>query len=139
MALAPLPERDYAAIVVAIATGRAKRLGALRNLARLLDSSLRIPGTQIRFGLDPLLGLIPVAGDLLTGLAAAWIVIEGYRLGASFMTLARMLGNVVLDVVVGSIPFLGDLADFVLRTNQRNIELLEQDPRLRELFAIDSE
>ncbi len=103
---------------------RAKRI---YRLARLLDSQFKLPGTSIRFGLDSILGLIPGAGDTVTALMAAYIILEGWRMGASKGTIARMLVNLVLDWAIGSIPLIGDLFDIGYKANIRNIHLLEDE------------
>jgi hypothetical protein len=97
----------------------------LRRLVRLLDSAVRIPGTRIRVGLDPLLGLLPGLGDSLSTLLSGWVVVRAAGLGASPATLARMLGNLLVDSVLGTLPVLGDLFDVGWRANQRNLALLE--------------
>lgn len=108
--------------------GRERAPAVRRRLARLawlLDASFRVPGTGVRFGWDALIGLIPGVGDAATGLLAAWIVAEAARLGAPGSVLARMLGNVGLDLLVGAVPLLGDLFDAGFKANQRNVRLLE--------------
>ena len=97
----------------------------IRSLARLLDSAIRIPGTDIRIGLDPILGLFPGFGDLAGAAASGYIVLTSARLGAPHSVLARMLLNVGADAVIGSVPFLGDLFDVGWRANERNATLLE--------------
>lgn len=97
----------------------------LRRLARLLDAAVRIPGTDIRIGLDPLLGLLPGVGDSLSSLLSGWLVVRAAGLGASPATLARMVGNLLVDAAVGTIPVLGDLFDVGWRANERNLVLLE--------------
>ena len=104
-----------------------ERLRRLDRLATLLDAQFGIPGTGIRFGLDGLIGLLPVAGDAAMLAASLYIVIEGRRLGARFTTVIRMLVNVLLDYVVGSIPLAGDVFDIVFRCNQRNLALIRAD------------
>jgi hypothetical protein len=84
------------------------------------------PGTPLRFGWDSVLGLFPGLGDVLTSALSLLIVHHAWQTGASKLTLARMLGNVGLDFVVGAIPFLGDLFDFVWKANRKNARLLEQ-------------
>ena len=116
-------------MTTSIATHTATRVQALDRLAELLDASIQVPGTTFRIGLDPLLGLIPGIGDLLTGIVSMWIVIQAWRVGATFGTVLRMMFNVVVDVVIGIIPLFGDLADFVLRTNRKNVALLVRDLR----------
>jgi hypothetical protein len=98
----------------------------VRSLARLLDSAIRIPGTDIRIGLDPILGLFPGFGDLAGAAASGYIVLTSARLGAPTPVLARMLLNVGTDAIIGSVPLLGDLFDVGWRANQRNATLLER-------------
>lgn len=100
-------------------------LDRVRGLARLLDSSIPVPGTRWRVGLDPLLGLIPGVGDLAGAGISAWLILQAGRLGASRWVLLRMAGNVALEAVVGAIPLLGDLFDAAFKANQRNVRLLE--------------
>jgi hypothetical protein len=98
----------------------------LRQLARLLDEVLRIPGTNIRFGLDAILGLIPGAGDVAGGILSAFIILQAARLGAPGSVLARMVMNVAVDSIVGAVPVLGDLFDIGWKSNTRNAALLER-------------
>jgi Domain of unknown function (DUF4112) len=97
----------------------------LRTLARLLDSAMRVPGTQYRFGIDALIGLVPGIGDAIGAIFSTYIVFQAARLGASRATLVRMLGNVALDTIVGEVPLLGDLFDVGWKANTRNVALLE--------------
>lgn len=97
----------------------------VRQIATWLDSAVRIPGTELRVGLDPLLGLAPGLGDTLSSVLSGWIVVRAASLGASAPTLARMTGNVLVDALVGSVPVLGDMFDFGFKANQRNLALLE--------------
>src|SRR5688500_15485667 len=97
----------------------------MRDLARVLDEAIRIPGTNIRIGLDAILGLIPGGGDVAGGLFSAVIMLQAARMGAPTAVLARMLGNVVVDTAIGSIPLIGDLFDFAWRANSKNVRLLE--------------
>jgi hypothetical protein len=103
----------------------AARLRRLRELSRLLDGAVVVPGTRFRVGLDPLVGLLPVVGDATTALLSAYVVAEAAALGAPRATVARMVGNLVVDAVVGSIPVVGDLFDAAWRANERNVRLLE--------------
>jgi len=95
-----------------------------RRVARLLDASLGIPGTRVRIGLDPLLGLVPGVGDLLGLALSATILARARRLGVRRRTLARMAGNLAIDTLVGAVPIAGDLFDAWFRANQRNVDLL---------------
>jgi len=95
-------------------------------LARSWDSRFRIPGTPVRFGWDALLGLVPGFGDLAGGVVGAIGLWTGWRLGAPPAVLLRMLLNVGIDVLVGSIPLLGDAFDIGWRSNSRNVVLLER-------------
>ena len=95
-------------------------------LARLLDQAFRVPGTSWRFGLDPVLGLLPVAGDLLSAAIGAYGVLLAGQLGAPSSLITRMLLNLFVDTAIGSVPFLGDLFDFGFKANTRNRMLLEQ-------------
>ncbi|MBX0321863.1 DUF4112 domain-containing protein [Halomicroarcula sp. F13] len=99
----------------------------LERIARALDESVRVPGIGIRVGLDPLLGLLLVAGDVVTGLCSLYIVLEAGRLGVSRRTLARMLLNVALDVGIGVVPVVGDLFDALWKANVRNVDLAVAD------------
>ena len=98
----------------------------VRRLARLLDAAVRVPGTNIRFGLDAVLGLIPGAGDILGGVLSSFIIVQAARVGAPRSVLARMVMNVAIDSIVGAVPILGDLFDVGWKSNTRNAELLEQ-------------
>jgi len=92
----------------------------------LLDSGIRIPGTQWRFGLDPIIGLIPGVGDAAGAVLAGWILVEAIGLGASRATLVRIAGNIALDAGLGAVPILGDIFDFAWKANLRNVALLER-------------
>ena len=96
----------------------------LARLAWLLDSSIPIPGTSFRIGLDALIGLVPVAGDLVGVLLSAYIVREAAALGVPRSILARMALNVAVEGLLGMIPFAGDLFDAAFKANQRNVRLM---------------
>ncbi len=95
-------------------------------LARVLDSAVPVPGTSFRFGLDPVLGLIPGLGDLAGAVLSGYIVLAGIRMGVSRSGVVRMLANVAIDSVVGSVPILGDLFDAGWKSNNRNVALIER-------------
>lgn len=101
-------------------------ISSLQQLARLLDAAVRIPGTNIRFGLDAVLGLIPGAGDIAGGLLSSFIIVKAANLGASRSVLARMVMNVAIDSIVGAVPILGDIFDVGWKSNTRNAALLER-------------
>jgi len=99
------------------------------TVSDLLDTRYRVPGTNIRFGADFLLGLIPAAGDAVTFGISGILVRTMARKGASGVVLFKMIGNMVLDVVVGSIPIVGDLFDLGYKANRRNLHLMEEHYR----------
>jgi Domain of unknown function (DUF4112) len=103
---------------------RAERIARLDALASLLDTAFIVPGTQIRFGVDALIGLIPGIGDAITTLLALYIVREARELGAPRLLIMRMLGNVAIDGLFGAVPLVGDAFDVAWRANRRNIKLL---------------
>lgn len=105
---------------------RGPRFTRLVAFAQLLDAGIRVPGTELRFGIDPLLGLIPGAGDAAGAVLSGWILLEAFRMGASRPTLLRMAGNVAIDAAVGTIPVVGDIFDFAWKANLRNVALLER-------------
>jgi len=98
----------------------------LENLSRYLDGLFRIPGTNFRFGLDSLIGLIPNVGDTATLFPSLYILYQGARYGVPKITLLRMAFNLGLDHVVGIIPFVGDAFDFVWKANRQNVELIRE-------------
>lgn len=100
-------------------------LDRLHSISYLLDNAFQIPGTNYRIGLDPILGLLPVAGDVPGAVLAAYIVVEAAYLGAPRETLLRMVLNLVVDAIVGSLPVVGDVFDAVWKANARNVQLLE--------------
>jgi hypothetical protein len=113
---------------------REQRLARLDALAKLLDVAFIVPGTNIRYGIDGLIGLIPVVGDIITTAISLWLVREARALGAPWHITARMLGNVALDGVVGIVPLAGDAFDVMFRANVRNVRMLkrwmDKQPRL---------
>ena len=98
-------------------------LAQLDMLANLLDSRFVIPGTNFRFGVDAIVGLIPGLGDLISMAISLYLVRRASELGLSRFVLARMYTNVAIDTVVGAVPFLGDLFDVGFKANRRNIAL----------------
>ncbi|MEO1623161.1 MAG: DUF4112 domain-containing protein, partial [Cyanobacteria bacterium J06632_3] len=98
----------------------------LRQISHVLDNAIPVPGTKVRVGLDPIVGLLPGGGDVLTGLLSVYIVFEGARMGVPAATLGRMGMNILRDVLTGTVPVLGDLFDVTWKANSQNVKLLEK-------------
>ena len=111
---------------VPLDVGRQQSVARLEALARLMDGAFVLPGTTIRFGLDGIIGLIPVAGDVIAGLVSTYLIWEARQLGAPSWLIARMLGNVLLDTAIGSVPVVGDAFDVLFRANMKNVALLRR-------------
>lgn len=105
---------------------REQRLARFEALAKLLDIAFILPGTKIRYGIDGIIRLIPVVGDLVATAFSLWLVREARELGAPWHVTARMLGNVAVDGVVGLVPLAGDAFDVLFRANMRNVRLLRR-------------
>jgi hypothetical protein len=105
---------------------RAERIARIDWLATLLDTRFVIPFTKFRFGADSLLGLAPGLGDVLTTGLSLYIVYEAHKLGTPKHVLARMLGNVAIDGVIGAVPVAGDVFDVLWRANRRNVRILRE-------------
>ena len=101
-------------------------LASLDFMATLMDNQFRIPATNVRFGLDSLIGLIPGVGDGIGLVIGAWLMSVMIRKGAGPLIMLRMLGNIILDALVGAIPFLGDIFDFGFKSNRRNVDMLQK-------------
>jgi hypothetical protein len=112
---------DFDATPVA---SREERIARIDALARLFDTAFVVPGTNIRFGLDAMIGLVPGIGDAITTLMALYIVREARALGAPRLLVGRMLANVAIDGIVGAVPLVGDAFDLAWRANRRNVALL---------------
>jgi Domain of unknown function (DUF4112) len=111
---------------VPLDTAKQQSMARLEALARLMDGAFVLPGTTIRFGLDGIIGLIPVAGDMIAGLVSTYLVWGAHQLGAPAWLIARMLGNVFLDTAIGSVPVVGDAFDVLFRANMKNMALLRR-------------
>jgi hypothetical protein len=102
------------------------RFDQLRRWTRLLDTAFRIPGTNLRFGWDPILGLVPGLGDLVTPIFGALLLVHAFGAGVPKVVQLRMVLNVLLDVVGGLLPVVGDLFDLSWKANAKNLALLER-------------
>jgi hypothetical protein len=115
---------------------REQRLARLDAVAKLLDIAFILPGTNIRYGIDGIIGLIPVVGDIIATALSLWLVREARALGAPWHVTARMLGNVAVQGVIGTVPVAGDAFDVLFRANMRNVRLLrrwmDRQPRWRD-------
>ena len=127
-------------------TNKIKQLATLRKirrLARLLDTAIGIPGTKFRIGLDPILGLIPGGGDLITAAFSLYILFLATRFRLPGEKLNKMLWNIGLEAIVGMVPLFGDIFDAYYKSNIRNLEILEShlqevEPELEELAKTES-
>ncbi len=111
---------------MAVNTTEKKGLKQVDVLAKLMDAQFRVPGTEIRFGLDAIIGLIPGVGDLSTLAVSGYMLTIMAKNGASGFLLARMVLNVLIDAIVGSIPIIGDLFDVAFKANMRNLRLMKE-------------
>jgi hypothetical protein len=99
----------------------------LEKISYALDQLFRIPGTEIRFGLDPIIGfLLPVAGDSISTLMSIYIVLRSIQYGLPKIVIGKMVFNIAMDYIVGSVPFVGDFLDFAVKANKKNVELLDR-------------
>jgi hypothetical protein len=119
-------ERD-SAVASSLTGSEAAALERVRVVSRLLDSAVRIPGTNIRFGLDPILSIVPIAGDAAGAVLSLYPVVEAYRLGASRRAIGTMVLLVAVDAVAGTVPVLGSVFDALWRANEWNYRLLERE------------
>jgi len=106
--------------------GPEESVARLEALGRLMDGAFVLPGTNIRLGLDAIIGLVPVAGDVISGLVSSYLIWEARQLGAPRWLIARMMANTLLDTTVGAIPVVGDAFDLVFRANMKNMALLRR-------------
>ncbi|MFG0334835.1 MAG: DUF4112 domain-containing protein [Maioricimonas sp. JB049] len=104
----------------------AHRLARMERLTQLLDEAIRVPGTRFHIGWDTIIGLIPGVGDVVTACMSGYVIHQAWQMGVRKRTLARMMGNVAVDTVVGSIPLVGDFFDATFKANRRNMRLLKR-------------
>ena len=134
----PLRVCDVLCVVeqeVLLSESDAASLARLRQLEQLLDRQFSVAGVQ--FGLDSLVGLVPVVGDIITGAFGLYVISEARRIGVSRWTTARMYTNWGLDVTVGAVPVVGDLFDLAFKSNTKNVKLLIAELEKRELKSLD--
>ena len=112
-----------------MSTRAAGNLASLRRLAELLDNRFVIPGTNIRFGLDPILSLVPGLGDLVSPAFAVLLLVQGLQQRVPKVVIARMLANAFIDALIGAIPVAGNIGDIFWRANARNLDLLARHAR----------
>jgi hypothetical protein len=124
----PSPQERFEALAGQLPIGRdpASVRRRLEAMETMLERIFVIPGINRPIGLDAIVGLIPVVGDLVTTAMGAWLVWEARNLGMSKFHLARMAGNIGIDTVIGAIPLVGDLFDFAFRSNSRNLKILKR-------------
>ncbi len=103
---------------------RVKTINRLRNIARVMDAAIKIPGTKIRFGADSIVGLVPGAGDLATMCVSIFVLVEAAKLGLPRATLLKMAGNIAIDTGIGAIPIVGDIFDMFFKSNTKNLNLV---------------
>jgi hypothetical protein len=115
------------------ATETGQSVTRLEGLARLMDGAVVLPGTNTRLGLDVIIGLVPVAGDVISGVISSYLIWEARQLGAPKWLIARMMANTLLDTTVGAIPVLGDAFDVMFRANMKNMALLRRHMEKRGL------
>lgn len=138
-----IDRREFERIASQLPVGRdpASVRRRLEAMELLLERAFAVPGTNMRVGLDAIVGLVPVLGDLVTTAMGAWIVWEARNLGMSKFHIARMAGNVGVDMLVGAIPLVGDLFDFAFRSNSRNLRILKRwlDKHHPETMVVEGE
>jgi len=109
-----------------------RKLKSLDKLAWLLDSSIKIPGTNRTIGLDGIIGLIPGIGDVFASLLSGYIIVKALLMGLPIFVIGQMVVNMIIEGVVGVIPFFGDIFDFIFKSNRRNVKLMKkylEDPK----------
>jgi hypothetical protein len=103
-----------------------QRLVRVAMISRLTDTAVSVPGTDVKLGLDAVVGAVPIAGDLAMACVSSVLIYEAWRLGVPRAALAQMVRNATLDAAIGSVPLVGDLFDIVYRANERNLRIIEQ-------------
>lgn len=117
---------DRLASMPGLSRSRADTVMRLDALSRLLDNAFTVPGTNIRFGIDGIIGLVPGIGDLVSMGLSSYLVWEARRLGLPRRKIMRMIGNVAFDTAIGAVPLLGDAADVLFKANRRNMRIIRE-------------
>lgn len=112
-------------------------LKRIRKIAKLLDTAIGIPGTKFRIGLDPILGLIPGGGDLITAGISAYMIFLATRFGLEKSDISKMIKNIILETAVGTVPIAGDIFDAYFKANMRNLEILEQHLAKNDVLPVE--
>ncbi|RYD82878.1 MAG: DUF4112 domain-containing protein [Sphingobacteriales bacterium] len=102
------------------------RLRQIESMTKLMDNQFRLPGTDFRFGLDPIIGLIPFAGNIMTLVFQGFLVASMSKYGISRKVMILMVINLAIDFILGGIPFIGNIFDFYFKSSQRNLELMKR-------------
>ncbi len=124
----PMNQQDFEVAMSQLPVGRdaASVRRRIEAMEALLERAFTLPGTNRRVGLDSVLGLVPILGDVITAAMGAWLIWEARNLGMSKFHLARMTGNVAFDTAIGFVPLLGDAVDFLFRSNTRNLRIVKR-------------
>ena len=117
---------DETGVDEAIVGSQEAAIKRMRAVSTILDDAIRVPGTDFRVGLDPIVGILPVAGDSVMSVISMYIVLEAANLGVPMPVVAKMVANVLVDALGGSVPVLGTLFDATWKANRRNVKLVEQ-------------
>lgn len=124
------PTTDAGRVATGVGDGRAERLRAaearISRVTWLLENLFRVPGSERRFGLEPIIGLLPGAGDAISGIVGLALIVEALRFHLPRVVIVRMVMNTLLDLVVGIVPVLGDVFDFAFKSNSRNLTLFRR-------------
>lgn len=126
MALSPEQFDRVAAALPGLGRDPASVRRRIEAMETLLERAFVIPGTERRIGLDAIVGLLPIVGDVVTAVMGSWLVWEARNLGMSKWQLSRMIGNVGVDTLLGAVPLVGDLFDFAFRSNTRNLRIIRR-------------
>ena len=103
-----------------------EKLLRLKLLSKRLDDSIKIPGTNQKFGIDAIVGIIPILGDFIGVIFSTYIMYSGIKMGVSSKIVKKMAANIAIEFVIGSIPIIGDIFDALWKANKRNVELIEE-------------